>query len=292
MRIHSLATLLSATLLATFANANPAYLSGVDESQSDIRSRFIQNHADEKATQLDKKTFDASVQKQIQAIFGKKTTLTEAEFLKISSQQIDADFNKAREGQIRQTTVRFQSIDSNKDGFINLHEFQNIGLKSFERYDNNKDGVISLEDDQKAVETEAQEKEGEALTPRLRSILAMPTTHNAQGFLALYAEGKDKLTLADYLKTREQQYQRSDTNNDGKVDAKEYEAEFLTRVDVELAKAKAAHNHVAKARFNLIDQNADGKINVNDFLKFSQNHFAYWDTNKDGKVTLQEDLPQ
>ncbi len=286
MTIKSMVYFLTASLFASVAHANPAYLSGIDESQDAARYRFITTFAGDKATQVDKKTFERSMQQHIKDTFGKNKSLNEAQFILAQQIKNDAEFAQSRAGQIRQTTVRFQSIDSNKDGFIDLHEFQAIGLKSFERYDTNKDGFISAADDQTKIEGDAQEKEGVTLTPRLKGLLTMPTTHDAKGFLALYAEGREKISLADYLKTREEQYQRTDTNKDGKIDNKEYEAEFLSRVDAEIAKAKAAQTQFLKARFAQIDSNKDGKITPAEMQQFAQAYFSYWDSKNEGVVRL------
>lgn len=279
-------------VVSGLAVANPVYLSPIDESSEQARLRFIMKFADKEAEQLSKSVFDRQIQQQITTTFGRKQQLNEKEFLESHNAQILKEVEKFYSAQVKQTKVRFDAIDQDKNGEINLHEFQTVGLSSFQRYDSNKDGWLSIEDDQHKVEENAQQKDNEQVRPKVKPLLSMPTTHNATGFLTLYnPSAKAKISLADYLKTREEQYQRTDLDQNGVLSHTEYETEFFKRVDDMVNKSLDVQQAFLQKRFKAIDSNGDGKVSRQDVKKFSQALFAYWDTNQDGKVDLQEQLP-
>lgn len=273
--------------------ANPLYLSVVDEPLADARLRFVQKFGGENAQQVSKEEFDKNVQQHIQVIFAKKKSLTQAEFVQRHQADVEKQLAKFREAQAKQTEVRFNSIDANKNQAIDLHEFQTIGLKSFSRYDTNLNGYVDTQDDKNAIEQEAQQKGDQTLKTRLKPVFAMPTTHNAKGFLTLYAsQNQTKLSLADYLKNREQQYQRTDKNQDGTLSLDEYKAEFFERVEQMISHVQAKQVKLVEQRFQAMDNNQDGKVSPQDVINFSKDYFSFWDTDANGIVTLTEKLPE
>lgn len=280
-------------MLSTSAVANPVYLSPIEESVEDARLRFVLKFGGEQAQELSQATFEQQIQQHIKEIFAKKKSLTQPEFVTRHNAKSSVELAKFREMQIKQTQVRFKSIDANKDERIDLHEFQAVGLKSFARYDSNKDGYMDSKDSKETIEAEAQQKDNASLKYRLKPLLAMPTTHNAQGFMALYTEnGQKRVSLADYLKMREQQFSRTDSNQDGLIDSMEYETEFLQRADEMMEKTKQKLSDFTAQRFKAIDTDHNGKISPQDVVLFSKHYFAFWDTDNNGMVTLTETLPK
>lgn len=293
MRFTPYLTAIMLGLISTAAMSNPVYLSTVDEPLDDARLRFILKFAGENAQEISQKTFDQSIQQHIKHIFGTQKSLSQDAFITRHQVKDQQKLSAFRDTQIKQTHVRFNSIDQNKDQAIDLHEFQSVGLKSFARYDSNKDGYMDADDSKTTVEEDAQQKDNASLKNRLKPLVAMPTTHNAQGFLALYTENNSKrVSLGDYLKMREQQYQRSDFNQDGKISAEEYEKEFLQRVDEMLQTTTQKQIAFLQQRFKAIDDNHDGKISPKDVVNFSKRYFAFWDTDGNGIVTQTEAVPK
>jgi hypothetical protein len=62
--------------------------------------------------------------------------------------------------QLKQTDVRFQALDSNKDGRISFAEYSYSGWRMYAEHDYDRDGAVSLADktDEKPKDNLAQEK--------------------------------------------------------------------------------------------------------------------------------------
>jgi len=76
----------------------------------------------------------------------KDGVLSSDEYLAEFEDRIDQTVNKSRRGSIKQTYVRFNALDDNKDQKMTFAELQISGKRIFTRWDKNDDGVISSDD--------------------------------------------------------------------------------------------------------------------------------------------------
>lgn len=72
--------------------------------------------------------------------------LSAEEYLAEFEDRIDQTVDKSRRGSIKQTYVRFDALDDNKDKAMTFDEFQISGKRIFTRWDKNDDGLISSAD--------------------------------------------------------------------------------------------------------------------------------------------------
>lgn len=72
--------------------------------------------------------------------------LSNAEYLAEFEDRVDQVVDKNRRAEIKQTYVRFNVLDDNKDLKMTFDEFQTSGKRIFTRWDKNKDGLISTDD--------------------------------------------------------------------------------------------------------------------------------------------------
>ena len=70
----------------------------------------------------------------------------EAEYVDEFADRLDRTAARSRQAQLKQGHVRFESIDSDKNGAISSVEYMSMSGRMFERADTNKDGVVSAED--------------------------------------------------------------------------------------------------------------------------------------------------
>ena len=165
------------------------------------------------------------------------STLTDAE-LQLLAQE--------RAGQLRQTHVRFNALDTDESGYISKQEFNRSGERAFARMDSNKDGVLSAADpkpeprgeDTRSEQTRQQQQQTQVVrAPRL---LKMPSTHSVTGMLAMYDSNNDgQISPAEYQQGRDAQFAAVDSNNDGQLSYDEYLVEFAGRVDQQIARTMA-----------------------------------------------------
>jgi Ca2+-binding EF-hand superfamily protein len=76
----------------------------------------------------------------------KNGVLSAEEYLVEFEDRIVQTVDKSRRGSIKQTYVRFNALDDNKDEAMTFEEFQISGKRIFTRWDKNSDGVISSAD--------------------------------------------------------------------------------------------------------------------------------------------------
>ena len=65
---------------------------------------------------------------------------------------------------------------------------------------------------------------------------------------------------AEFDAQRDVQFARTDTGNDGALDAAEYRGEFQARLDERLAELLAAPDSQTRVRFDALDTDKDGRI--------------------------------
>lgn len=111
-------------------------------------------------------------------------TLSEAEYVQEFADRLHAQLAGETAAQMKQTDVRFDALDTDKNGTVSRGEFDAAGEKTWQG-------------GQRAL-TERGGKADKAMPDRAgRSpgLLSMPTSHSAEGFLALYdTDGDGKVT--------------------------------------------------------------------------------------------------
>jgi Ca2+-binding EF-hand superfamily protein len=70
----------------------------------------------------------------------------ETEYVDEFADRLDRTAVRSRQAQLKQGHVRFESIDSDKNGAISSAEYFTMSGRMFERVDTNKDGVVSQDD--------------------------------------------------------------------------------------------------------------------------------------------------
>ena len=70
----------------------------------------------------------------------------EAEYVDEFVDRLDRTAARSRQAQLKQGHVRFESIDSDKNGAISSVEYMTMSGRMFDRADTNKDGVVSQDD--------------------------------------------------------------------------------------------------------------------------------------------------
>jgi Ca2+-binding EF-hand superfamily protein len=101
------------------------------------------------------------------------------------------------------------------------------------------------------------------------------------------------ISRADFIASYQTRFNAADTNHDGVLDANEVAA----AQQKELEQARATEQQRLEAEFNKLDINHDGQLSKAEFLaaapplqmrQTAQQIIAAIDSNKDGKISLQE----
>lgn len=215
------------------------------------------------------------------------SSLTVDEYLNEYAVRLDRDIADERSASLKQTDTRFKALDKDEDKFISRAEYDASGERAFVHLDRNKDGRITQED------AEPQSKEAQSReTPRRRSIIAMPTSHNLAGMLEIYDDdGDDVLSRTQYDTQRAKVFAATDTNQDGKLDHEEYVKEFDARLLDRIADRRQAQLKQGRVRFKAIDSDENGGISRNEYLAMSARMFERADTNKDGLISQADPPP-
>lgn len=262
-----------------------------DDNYKQARVRYIRHflpdetlkaHAkNDTPDNLTYKAFTHALDQHMHAVFAGKPSLDKAQFAAAMSARLDARIKTTNEQQVKQTGVRFDSINYDKDDYIDLGEYQRTGLKSFERYDADGNGIINEADQAVAkLDDEALKKDMPKRT-RIAWFLSMPTHHSITGFAKLYQTNGEALTQADYLAYRENKFFKADLDANQKLDLQEYTTEFMGRVAKVVDTTKQNHAAFANQLFGAADGDTNGALTTDEFKAYQARVFAYFDANKD-----------
>jgi len=154
--------------------------------------------------------------------------------------------------------IEFSSYDTNKDGFVNEKEFNDVRAKRME---------------QKAI-----------------SGMPMKNAGNASEFIMFDTNKDGKLTEIELLKGQNKQMQNNqgnkgmgqqanmptfenfDLNNDGMISAKEMDEAREKRMEEKASEGKMMKNIGNQPPFSNIDTNNDGNISKEEFQTHQTNH--------------------
>ncbi|MET1022775.1 MAG: EF-hand domain-containing protein [Pseudoxanthomonas sp.] len=187
-------------------------------------------------------------------------------------------FERERAAQIEQSRTRFAALDADKDGRISRVEFDATGEKTWQA------GQRALADKAKpgqAKTDEAARRVDNAGSDRL----GMPSSHSADGFLALYdGNGDGKVDRAEFEQARNEQFTRSDRDGDKTLGQDEYLAEFEDRLDRRIATLNQGEDRQVHVRFGVLDTDKNGEMTFAEYQASGKRLFETADRNHDGAV--------
>lgn len=260
----------------SFADATmAAYSTGVNESEAAMKTRWVQSFAGKDATQISKKNFIAQFTAQYADLFKSHKTVTQSQFVAYEQAKLQQQIAVHRDMSMKQAYVRF-GILSNKAEFLSLKQFQETGIKTFNSFDKNGNGYV----DQMDVEANAQIDTAHGGTA-FKSVISMPMPTTVNQFIAEYGQGKQYLSLAEYLTAREKQFNQMDRDHNRQVTETEYVTEFKQRYEANIEQSLAAQRLFAQQRFAAM-AGAQQTINAKDVEKFAQQLFKHWDKQGSG----------
>jgi hypothetical protein len=224
------------------------------------------------------------------------------EYLDHFAQNLEKKISAERKGQVEQTEIRFQSIDTNADGKMTWDEYWASGAKTFTHFAKSADGVVTLaaKDKEWDAAPSAQQntnQQGAGLTPAADvarpSVLRMPSSHSLEGFIDINdLDGDQQVTAAEFKQVRRGIFDSTDTNKDGWVNPEEYTLEFTNRLDRLAKQVRSAQMKQADVRYGVLNTNKDDGISLEEFAVSGKRIFDGWDLNNDGLVSSADPLPQ
>ncbi len=279
---------LSALLLSSVASAQapapgPRPLVG---GHGNNVTAFIAEHDDNADGKVTWEEFERFRRARFDATdYNKDGTVDEDEYVREFSERMAQEIDRERAGLMEQTRARFEALDTDKDGFVSRAEFDAAGGKTWE----GGQKVLAAKGKPAAEAAGAREERTAAGAQRFdnrsRSRLGMPTSHSAEGFLALYdSNGDGKVDQAEYQKVRDEQFARTDSNGDGRLALDEYLGEFETRIDRRAASLNQGEDRQVHVRFGVLDGDKDGQMTFAEFQVSGKRLFDTADRNKDGVV--------
>ena len=129
--------------------------------------------------------------------------------------------------------------------------------------------------------------------------LAFAQPHGLTAFIADFDTNKDDIvTHAEYRTIRDARFVPADRDRSGGLNEAEYVGEYAARLEAGLAasvlpadqKAEERDRQMKQAhvRFGVLDKNKDGAISLEEYLETGERSYASQDTDKDGKITINE----
>ena len=216
--------------------------------------------------------------------------------------KLDIQLKKDRKGQVRQTNLRFNALDKNKNAMMEWQEYEASGLRSFTRYDVNKDGNIDAQDpepvnnwgrgDNANMTKQQLEKRRDRQLASAKKSLSMPSTHTKKGMFSKYDNNQDgTISEAEHQQRRRADFDLTDEDNNAWVSQDEYSFEYQNRMDKQIAKTRRAAIKQTYVRFGVLDKNKDGQMTIEEYQFSGHRSFNRWDSDKNNIVSMSELLP-
>ena len=216
--------------------------------------------------------------------------------------KLDIQLKKDRKGQVRQTNLRFNALDKNKNAMMEWQEYEASGLRSFTRYDVNKDGNIDAQDPEPAnnlgsgdnanmLKQQLEKRRDQQLASAKKST-SMLSTHTRKGMFSMYDSNQDgTISKVEYQQRLRADFDLTDEDNNAWVSRDEYLFEYQNRIDKQVAKTRNAAIKQTYVRFGVLDKNKDGQMTIEEYQFSGHRSFNRWDSDKNNIVSMSELLP-
>ncbi|MDQ7018056.1 MAG: EF-hand domain-containing protein [Robiginitomaculum sp.] len=184
--------------------------------------------------------------------------------------------------------VMFDLMDTNKDGVVTQDEAAAHRAKIFDKLDRNDDGYLE----------NAEERLGRFKRHARKKIHRAERKADRQ--LALDTNKDGKVSLKEFEAKSSPLFEKLDRNGDGTITPQEHKAakrEMFARLDVNgdgfLSAEDKMLSHEKKRhtmQYGLapLDTDKDGRISRDEFVKTNSPMFMRFDQNGDGKITREE----
>lgn len=172
----------------------------------------------------------------------------------------------------------FTEIDTAKTGVVTREQFVAYRMKLFEQLDANKDGTLDKDEFLKLAEPPFT-VESPNLPP-----LAQRRAFYEQQFLTIDTDADGKVTRGEVQAYVALGFREFDIDMDGRATREE----VLLVIRQAQDRQRQLEREVAERNRNNPDRNGDGVIDAEEFTAFETARMLELDTNKDGKVSLQE----
>ena len=230
------------------------------------------------------------------------SVVNEEEYVFEYQNKLDIQLKKDRKGQVRQTNLRFNALDKNKNAMMEWQEYEASGLRSFTRYDVNKDGNIDAQDPEPAnnlgsgdnanmLKQQLEKRRDQQLASAKKST-SMLSTHTRKGMFSMYDSNQDgTISKVEYQQRLRADFDLTDEDNNAWVSRDEYLFEYQNRIDKQVAKTRNAAIKQTYVRFGVLDKNKDGQMTIEEYQFSGHRSFNRWDSDKNNIVSMSELLP-
>lgn len=203
------------------------------------------------------------------------------EYVQEFADRLRDQWEQGRGEQLEQTRRRFAALDSDGNGQVSRAEFDASGEHVW------SEGEKALAGQGAAKSTDGKDRSADAAARPDRSPnrFTLPSSHTAEGFLALFdGNGDAEVSRAEFDQARTAQFSRSDSSGDGNLSQDEYLAEFEDRFDRHVATVTGGSDRQTRVRFDSMDTDKDGKLTFAEYQASGKRTFEAADRNKDGVV--------
>ena len=229
--------------------------------------------------------------------------VNEEEYVFEYQNKLDTQLRKDRKGQVRQTNLRFNALDKNKNAMMEWQEYEASRLRSFTHYDVNKDGNIDAQDPEPAnnlgsgdnanmLKQQLEKRRDQQLASAKKST-SMLSTHTRKGMFSMYDSNQDgTISKVEYQQRLRADFDLTDEDNNAWVSRDEYLFEYQNRIDKQVAKTRNAAIKQTYVRFGVLDKNKDGQMTIEEYQFSGHRSFNRWDSDKNNIVSMSELLPE
>lgn len=206
-------------------------------------------------------------------------TVDVEEYVQEFEDRMREEMEQGRGEQVEQTRRRFTALDTDKDSHVSRAEFDASGERVWTEGQKALAGKTEAKDDGEKTAAAAERFD------RRPNRLALPSSHTAEGFLALYdGNGDGKVERGEFDQARATQFTRTDANGDGRLTQDEYLAEYEDRLDRHIATQTGGSDKQTRVRFGALDTDKDGKMTFAEYQVSGKRTFDAADRNHDGVV--------